>query len=117
MIVNNRNKEIRTQVRGRYHGDLAEFYFHDIAGANLYQIGKTQIPGDFFGKRLYAEEQSELFRVLNLRKPDGTPYGKDTIWQLLSQCGYQVSESKKDSKNHGKHYRIITQKGTNLEDV
>ena len=91
MIVNNCNKEIQTQVRGRYHGDLAEFYYHNIADANLYQIGKTQIPGDFFGKRLYAEEQSELFRVLNLRKSDGTPYGKDTIWQLLSQCGYQVS--------------------------
>ena len=117
MIVNNRNEEIRTQIRGRYHGDLAEFYYHDIEGANLYQIGKTQIPGYLFGKRLYAEEQKELFRVLDLRKPDGTPYGKDTIWQLLSQCGYQVSESKKDSKNHGKHYRVITQKGTNLEDV
>ncbi len=80
MIVNNRNEEIRTQVRGRYHGDLAEFYYHDVEGANLYQIGKTQIPGYLFGKRLYAEEQKKLFRILDLRKPDGTPYGKDTIW-------------------------------------
>ena len=117
MIVNNRNEEIRTQVRGRYHGDLAEFYYHDIEGANLYQIGKTQIPGYLFGKRLYAEEQKELFEVLDLRKPDGTPYGKDTIWELLSQCGYQVTESKKDSKNHGKHYRIITKKGTISDDI
>ena len=116
MIVNNCNEEIQTQVRGRYHGDLPEFYYHNVADANLYQISKTQIPGYFFNKRLYAEEQSELFRILDLHKPDGTPYGKDTIWQVLSQCGYQVSESKKDSKNHGKHYRIITQKGTISDD-
>lgn len=117
MIVNNCNEEIKTQVRGRYHGDLAEFYYHDIVAANLYQISKTQIPGYYFGKRLYAEEQNELFRVLNLQKPNGIPYGKDTIWQVLSQCGYQVSESKKDSKNHGKHYRVISSQCTNLNDV
>lgn len=117
MIVHNRNEEIRTQVRGRYNGDLSEFYYHDIAAANLYQIGKTTIPAHYFGKRLYSEQQQALFRELDLRKSDGTPYGKDTIWEVLSQCGYQVSESKKDSKNNGKHYRIINQKGTISENV
>ena len=117
MIVNNRNEEIQIQVRGRYHGDLAEFYYHDVAAAKLYQISKTKIPGYYFGKRLYAEEQQELFRVLNLRKPDGTLYGKDTIWQVLSQCGYKVSESKKDSKNHGKHFRVIMTQGTISDNV
>ena len=117
MIVNNCNEEIKTQVRGRYHGDLPEFYYHDVAAANLYQISKTQIPGYYFDKRLYAEEQQALFRELDLRKPNGIPYGKDTIWQVLSQCGYQVSESKKDSKNHGKHYRVISSQGTISNNV
>ncbi len=117
MIVHYRNEEIRTQVRGRYNGDLSELYYHDIAAANLYQIGKCTISAQYFGKRLYSEEQQALFRELDLRKPDGTPYGKDTIWEVLSQCGYQVSESKKDSKNHGRHYRTINQKGTISENV
>lgn len=117
IIVHYSNNEIQTQVRGRYHGDLPEFYYHDIPAANLYQIGKAHIPAHYFNKRLYAEQQQALFRELDLRKPDGTPYGKDTIWKLLVECGYQVSESKKDSKNHGKHYRVIIQQGTISDNV
>ena len=115
MIVHNCNEEIKTQVRGRYNGDLDEFFYHDIAAANLYQINATQISASFFGKRLYSEDQQKLFRELNLRTPAGYPYGKDTVFQVLSQCGYQVSESKKDSKNHGRYYRVITPPGYQSE--
>ena len=115
MIVNNCNPEIQTQVRGRYHGDLPEFYYHDIEAANLYQIAKCHIPTYYFGKRLYSEDWNTLIRVLNLCKPDGTPYGKQTLFKLLVKCGYTITEPKKDSKNGGKYYRILLQKGTNLE--
>ena len=115
MIVNNRNPEIQTQVRGRYHGDLPEFYYHDIEAANLYQIAKCHIPAYYFGKRLYSEDWNTLIRVLKLCKPDGTPYGKQTLFKLLSQCGYTITEPKKDSKNNGKYYRILLQKDTILD--
>ena len=31
-----------------------------------------------------------------------------TVSKYLRQCGYDVSDSKKDSHNGGKYYRIIT---------
>ena len=117
MIVNNRNKEIQTQIRGRYHGDLQEFYYHDVEGANLYQITKCQIPEYYFDKRLYSEDWDELIRVLNCQTSKIPPYGKATLFKLLVQCGYSLSEPKKDSKRSGKYYRILSRNCTISENV
>ena len=108
IIVHDKSKEIQTQVRGRYHGDLDEFYYHDTDDAVLYQLRKAQIPSYYFGKRLYSDDWYDLIHILNLRRPNGTPYGKPTLFKLLPQCGYSLSDPKKDSGSNGKYYRILS---------
>ena len=119
MIVHDKNEEIRTQVRGRYHGDLDTFYYHSDEDANRYTIeGNRASIAPFLGRRLYAEDQSVLCRMLNLKKPNGGFYEMPTVSKYLCQCGYEVSESKKDSHHGGKHYRIIDDKqDTNLGNL
>lgn len=34
IIVHDSNEEVKKQVRGRYHGDLVYFYYHDVDAAN-----------------------------------------------------------------------------------
>ncbi len=112
MVVHDSNKEIQTQVRGRYHGDLAEFYYHDNYDVLVYQIEQTQIPANYFGKRLYSEDWYALIRHLNLKYPNGTYIGKEKLYKVLAQCGYSITAPKKDSKNAGKLYRILTYEDT-----
>ena len=112
MVVHDSNKEIQVQVRGRYHGDLAEFYYHDAYDVLVYQIEQTQIPANYFGKRLYSEDWYALIRQLNLKYPNGTYIGKEKLYKVLAQCGYSITAPKKDSKNAGKLYRILTYEDT-----
>ena len=114
MIVHDKNEEIKTQVRGRYHGDLSEFYYHDYDAWNRYQIEMHPLPAKYLNRRLYTEDLNELRWVLNILKPDGTHYGNPTVFKYLDDCGYNVSDPVKDSKNHGKYYRIISAKDTNF---
>ena len=107
MIVHDKNEEIRTQVRGRYHGDLNTFYYHNVEDTLANQIEQSQIPEYYFGKRLYSEDWENLIRTLNLRRPNGTPCGKPTLFRLLLRCGYSLTDSKKDSGKGGKYYRIL----------
>ncbi len=117
MIVHDKNGEIRTQVRGRYHGDLETFYYHDTEAANRYTASTGVIPERFIGRRLYTEDQDELCRILNLGKPHGGSYSKPTVAKYLRECGYEVSESKKDSHCGGKYYRVISAKKDTIPGV
>ncbi len=111
MIVHDKNEEIRTQLRGRYHGDLDTFYYHNVEDANRYAIeSNREAIAPFLGKRLYTDDQSILCRMLYLKKPNGGFYGMPTVSKYLRECGYEVSESKKDSHYDGRYYRIITAK-------
>ena len=109
MIVHDKNEEIRTQVRGRYHGDLETFYYHSVEDANRYAVeNNREVIEPFLNRRLFAGDQSELCRRLYLKKPNGGFWGMPTVAKYLRECGYTVSESRKDSHNGGKYYRIIT---------
>ena len=105
MIVHNKDREICAQVRGRYHGDLPIFYWHDVEVANRYIC--RHLPERFLDVRLYAKEQNELCCNLNLRAEHGNRYSMPTVAKYLKECGYQV-EKKKDSKRNGQHYYVIT---------
>ena len=113
IIVHDSNEEIQTQVRGRYHGDLPEFYYHDYDDLNLYKIRKHGVPERFLNKRLYTEDINELGWELDLRNKDGKHCGNPSILKYIAQCGYVVSDDKKDRKRNGKHYRIISLADTN----
>ena len=109
MIVHDKNEEVKTQVRGRYHGDLPLFYYHDIEDANNYVC--RNLPPEFIGKRLYAAEQEELCAHLHLINPkDNTNnyYKMRKTKEYLAVNGFVVSESKKDKARNGAHYVIIS---------
>lgn len=107
MVVHSSNEEVRTQVRGRYHGDLPALYYHDIGAANLSAC--RQLPSRFLNVRLYAEGQKELTAYLKLQNPKaakGNYFQMRKVRELLEASGYSV-DYKKDSKNGGKHYYLI----------
>ena len=108
MIVHDKNEEIRTQVRGRYHGDLAQFYFHDNDALNRYKIQTHPVPDRFLNRPLSTEEIRELGWELNLLNKERKHCGNPSIIKYLKECGYDVSDPKKDRKHNGKHYRTIT---------
>ena len=112
IIVHDRNKETRIQVRGRYHGDLPYFYYHDIEDANAYTAGHTILPAQFLDVRLYSGQWSDVCKCVGLRKPHGGFYAMPTTAKYLNEHGYSV-EKKKDSKAGGQYYYVITQRDTN----
>lgn len=117
MIVHDKDKETQIQVRGRYHGDLPIFYYHDIAAAN--DLACRHIPERFLNVRLYADEREELCACLDLRKehdPYNGHYKWPTVRKQLMEYGFEVV-GKKDSKRNGQYYFVITAKGTNLGEL
>ncbi len=115
MIVHNTNEEVRIQVRGRYHGELPFFYYHDIKAANEYIVAQTPIPDCFLNVRLYNEQWHELCDYLQLRNPHGGYYSMPTITHNLKNSRYGVVK-KKDSKRNGQYYYLISV-CTKLENV
>ena len=113
MVVHYKNEETRTQVRGRYHGDLETFYYHSVEDEIRNKIRSKKVPAHFLNRPLYTEDIEELIWELDLLRPDGTHYGSPTLIKYLKECGYSVSDPKKDRKRSGKYYRIITEVGTN----
>lgn len=115
MIVHDKDKEIQIQVRGRYHGDLPVFYYHDIEAAN--NLSCQNLPEQYLNARLYAAERDELCAFLDLRKekdPNNGYYKWPTVREYLERNGYSVSKAIKDSKHNGQYYYTITPKDTNL---
>lgn len=106
MIVHDKRSEVRTQVRGRYNGDLPRFYYHDVAAANKSIIHNLHLAEEYLGKRLYSKDWSALCRSLALRKPHGGFYSMPTVARMLKEDGYKV-EKKKDSKQNGRWYYMI----------
>ena len=108
IIVHNKNEEVKTQVRGRYHDDLPYFYFHDIEAANDYAARQNKIPEDLLDKRLYKCDWPYVCRIVGLRRPHGGFYSMPTVSKYLQKNGYTVVR-KKDSKMGGQYYYVISQ--------
>ena len=106
MIVNDKNEEVKIQVRGRYHGDLAQFYYHDVDAANAYKVRQRVLPEHFLNVRLYSDRWPELCQTVQLARPHGGSYSMPTIARYLNQNGYKVAK-KKDSKRNGQYYYLI----------
>ncbi len=115
IIVHNKNEEIKTQVRGRYHGDLPYFYYHDTEAANEYAARQHKIPEDLLNVRLYSDRWKEVSGIVGLRRPHGGFYSMPTVAKYLEQNGYKV-EKRKDSKLNGQYYYVIT-RDTNYQNI
>ncbi len=117
MIVHDKDKEIQTQVRDRYHGDLSLFYYHDVEGAN--NLSCQHLPARFLNTRLYAEEREALCDHLDLRKPDDpnrSHYKWPTVKDYLERNGYAV-ERKKDKKRNGRWYYVVRLRDTKMGEL
>lgn len=112
IIVHDKNDEVKTQVRGRYHGDLAFFYYHDIEAANTYKAKQIELPERFLNVRLYSDQWDELCQCVGLKRPHGGFYGMPTTAKYLNENGYCITK-KKDSKRKGQYYYVITTRDTN----
>ncbi len=113
IIVNNSDEEVVAQVRGRYHGDLDRFYYHDIAKANEATLNSFVMPERFLNVRLFKQERDELCAMLPLQQPNkpvGTYYSWPTVCKMLSEHGYEISPSKKDKNRNGQHYYVISRR-------
>ena len=106
-------KLIDIQKDGDIVSHMPEMDYHSLEDENFNKIKKKKVPARFLNRPLYKEHLEELRWELNLLRPDGKMYGIPTLAKYLRKCGYSVSDSKKDRKNNGKHYRIITVDETN----
>lgn len=107
IIVHNKNEEVKTQVRGRYHGDLPFFYFHDIEAANSYSVRQNILPERFLNVRLYSDQWNDVCSSVGLRRPHGGFYSMPTVAKYLQENGYNM-EKKKDSKRGGQYYYVFS---------
>ena len=116
IIVHYKNEEVKTQVRGRYHGDLDYFYYHDTDAANHYKVRQITFPEHLLNVRLYSDQWPDLCDAVRLRKEHGGSYSMPTIAKYLNENGYCVVK-KKDSKRNGRYYYLITERDTDLGNV
>ena len=116
IIVHYKSDEVKTQVRGRYHGDLPYFYFHDLEAANDYAAKQSKIPDEYLNVRLYKNCWKEVSSLVGLRRPHGGFYSMPTVAKYLEKNGYMV-EKKKDSKLNGQYYYVITRDTKNYNIV
>ena len=112
IIVHDKNDEVKTQVRGRYHGDLPVFYYHDIEAANTFTAKHIELPERFLNVRLYSDQWNELCQFVGLNRPHGGFYSMPTTAKYLGENGYCVIK-KKDSKRKGQYYYVISVRDTN----
>lgn len=113
MIVHDKNKDVQTQVRGRYDGDLAEFYYHDAYKAVYAEC--PSVPAEYIEVRLYREQQDALCKYLNLRDPNrgkDEHYGWRKVVEVLRANGYKVEHGRSGALR----YWTIAAKCTNSED-
>ena len=116
MKAKHKNEEVRTQVRGRYHGDLPLFYYHCVEDANAEKAKQFVVPPELLNKRLYRKERDYLCELMDQRKgSNGEHFKWPTVSKRLREIGYDVSEGKKDKKRSGQYYYVVSE-GTKLED-
>ena len=96
IVVHNTMPDTRTQVRGRYRGDLDRLYLLD------YQ--SIQVPEEYMNRELSAQEREELCQILAIRNENGRVVKWTTVKSRLVAAGYTVVESRRNSKR----YYVIT---------
>jgi len=99
VVVHNTNEDIRTQVRGRYRGDLQTQYLLD-GNADLF------LPDEYIDRPLFKKEKDELWKMLTLRNENGNCVKFTTAKEKLREAGYIILEGDTYRKNN-KRYCII----------
>lgn len=97
IIINSKNKDTQTQVRGRYRKDLELEYI-------LSEEGTLTVPKEFLEKPLSKDDKDELCKILNLRDNRGRIKKWTTVKQALLQQGYLL----KETRVHNARFTVIT---------
>lgn len=87
-------------MRGRVNQDLARLY---LPATGVQQL-KLNIPDEFFGKMLFAEDREKLCNLINLQNENGRLCKWPTIKEILLEQEYQITEGRKNNRR----YAVIT---------
>lgn len=98
IIIHTQEEEAQTQVRGRYRGDLDRLYLLDSTTI-------SQVPEEFFGRKLFKEDKQKLCKALQIRNKESKYFYKwNTVKFKLEEAGYFITEDRENSRR----YSIIT---------
>lgn len=100
VIVNNSNKDIQTQVRGRVNNDLDVLYLPSDSAPVI------EVPDGFLGRKLFTEDKEQLCKELGLHNKNGRLYKWRGIKDKLLSQGYEI----KDGRLANYRYSIINPK-------
>lgn len=87
-------------MRGRVNHDLTCIY---LPATDIQQL-KLNIPDEFFGKMLFAEDREKLCTLINLQNENGRLCKWPTIKEILLEQEYQITEGRKNNRR----YAVIT---------
>jgi len=91
VIVHSDDKETQIQVRGRVNSDLSCLYLPCDDPTAL------TVPEDFLNRPLFTQDKAELCAIINQSNASGRQYRWTTIHRMLIECGYCISEGRKDN--------------------
>ena len=100
VIVNNINKDIQTQVRGRIDHDLNTLYLPSDSAPII------EVPDGFLGRKLFRENKEELSKILGLHNKNGRLCKWPAIKKRLLEQNYEIEEGRKANYR----YAIINSK-------
>lgn len=92
VIVHSGDKETQIQVRGRVNSDLSCLYLLSDDSSAL------TVPEDFLNRPLFTADKAKLCELINQSNSSGRQYRWPTVHRMLIECGYCVSEGRKDHR-------------------
>ena len=87
IIINTKEEEAQVQVRGRYRNDLRTLYLLD---SSIF----PEVPSEFLGKELFAEDKKKLAETLKLKSAQGKNLSWPSVKKALLDNGYSVIEGR-----------------------
>lgn len=88
MVIHSQENDVRTQVRGRYRGNLPLLYTYNTDAA-------LDVPEEFLNRPLFTKDKRALCEILNIRDSAGRCYGWTTVRGRLKEQGYSLESGRK----------------------
>ena len=99
VIVDDIEKDVQVQARGRIRSDIRTLYLKSYEAEN-----EICLPHEYCGKKLYREQKEELCKLFNIVE-NGRRCGWKTIECMLEENGYTIVNGREPKG--GKRYSII----------
>lgn len=99
VIVDDIEKDVQVQARGRIRSDIRTLYLKSYEAEN-----EICLPHEYCGEKLYREQKEELCKLFNIVE-NGRRCGWKTIECMLEENGYTIVDGREPKG--GKRYSII----------